>query len=1067
MDSDVVNDRAGASGRYQEGLPSEEDVKIHVVLPLLAQLGIERDKVRFETRFEITVGTSFRIPIGRTRSPNVKAYSDLVCYRYDDHPLFVIEVKRPDVKLGERERDQAISYARLLPHVAPYALLTNGHDTRVYDVLTRELVTNLASSGYTVSLPDELRAEAERAFVSFSPENLIMLCQAQHRLHLEDYFGRDAAYSTELFEPRRTVQARLDAFWDSQQQCFALLGASGAGKTAFLCAVVAAERARRPMFYYDARRLIRSMEATLVADFAWLGGRDLTAERVVSRLGDLARQHGTEFVLMLDAINEHREANLLADELNELVRRVAGRPIRLVLACQLTEWDRFASSIWGPSPLARATFDTLPTEAAREVRWPAIPGDEQGAQIAGTWLPPLGDAEVDAAWGRYRDAFAIGDDLVGELREQCRLPFGMRVMAEVCAGGATMPTEWGAEELLRLWLNRRLATLPRERPTQRQLGYLASEMVARDRELLSEAEALECLLAHGSTTPEKDLSALLRSGLLRRLGAAARGGSFTDGVTVDFHHERFLQYVVVMVAERWPERAPRERAQMLVAALEKGGRLARAAASFYLLAVDRGNGPTATELLRDTPNAFLQAALNGVLLSPGRGGPDAWFAAELASYCAIRDELMPGVAAQLSPYVPAGGPIGLVVRRYPHASGVAWWAVRPRTTDMDPELLLEEAGPDEPVLPEQLPFYPRWLRELGAHDVHFADLSHETRRLPQYEALRYALVQVRRLVGQDRPGLNESDTPLLARDRVARRFRKAAELLGPVEMAEPLRREEVVEHQRCNDWLTRLAHHRFKQACLGEVAALRAVGGVYAYRPDDYTWAEGEAWRRLTAGESLPPHRVSGTPDWLIEFEDALRTLTSRGEVFGPQAALPAPDRTVSGTFGGLSQAACIAYLRDFLPAMLREYRALVLHNFPRLLDALPTWQHGPVYLQAEVGPASDGVSTGWGRFEMVVGGQLLVLYGTTVGLKWAVAPAGRDEVHVVPAQPPSAPERPGADRPARFIDTPHGLLTARKASYSGIEHFVGEGSLVRAVYTLLDDDFQELFGRELWSWHH
>jgi len=49
-----------------------------------------------------------------------------------------LTTKKPDHDLTAEDAQQAISYARLLREIAPYAILTNGESTKVFDVITAE-----------------------------------------------------------------------------------------------------------------------------------------------------------------------------------------------------------------------------------------------------------------------------------------------------------------------------------------------------------------------------------------------------------------------------------------------------------------------------------------------------------------------------------------------------------------------------------------------------------------------------------------------------------------------------------------------------------------------------------------------------------------------------------------------------------------------------------------------------------------------------------------------------------------------------------------------------------------
>jgi hypothetical protein len=80
--------------------------------------------------------------------------------------LLVIEVKEDAAELSERDRDQAISYARLLHPIAPFALVTNGRDFCLFDVVTGKQLPAETSlpEGTAIVLPDESRLEALRLF---------------------------------------------------------------------------------------------------------------------------------------------------------------------------------------------------------------------------------------------------------------------------------------------------------------------------------------------------------------------------------------------------------------------------------------------------------------------------------------------------------------------------------------------------------------------------------------------------------------------------------------------------------------------------------------------------------------------------------------------------------------------------------------------------------------------------------------------------------------------------------------------------------------------------------------
>lgn len=150
-------------------LATEEDVKNRVILPWLAQIGFGPEELQFETRFTVTIGREYEIETGAARSEDKRAYSDIVCYRHS-RPLMVVEVKADNHSLNDGDREQAISYARLLPEIAPFAVVANSREAYVYDVITKNRLdrpqdSEFEKAGRVISIDDDVRAQAERALI--------------------------------------------------------------------------------------------------------------------------------------------------------------------------------------------------------------------------------------------------------------------------------------------------------------------------------------------------------------------------------------------------------------------------------------------------------------------------------------------------------------------------------------------------------------------------------------------------------------------------------------------------------------------------------------------------------------------------------------------------------------------------------------------------------------------------------------------------------------------------------------------------------------------------------------
>ena len=169
---------------------SEDDIRTKIVYPWLTDSGLRPADISVEFSFEVNIGRGvYQIGgSGRGGESFVARPRTDVLVRHLQMNLMIVEVKAPGEPLDDAARDQGISYARLLPQIAPFVVVTNGHRTIVYDAITREELSGTTvpsdhpglRGGFRVS-GDELRwrVEALEAFVSLSPDNLLTFCERQ------------------------------------------------------------------------------------------------------------------------------------------------------------------------------------------------------------------------------------------------------------------------------------------------------------------------------------------------------------------------------------------------------------------------------------------------------------------------------------------------------------------------------------------------------------------------------------------------------------------------------------------------------------------------------------------------------------------------------------------------------------------------------------------------------------------------------------------------------------------------------------------------------------------------
>jgi type I restriction enzyme M protein len=116
-------------------LYSELDVQTKVVVPSLAAAGY-KDATR-------DIKISYQHPITAQQGRETRTIFADVVVQVNGKPVIVVDSKSPRQYLTDNDREQVISYARLLGDIAPYAALCNGHAWRVYDAISKQQLVRL------------------------------------------------------------------------------------------------------------------------------------------------------------------------------------------------------------------------------------------------------------------------------------------------------------------------------------------------------------------------------------------------------------------------------------------------------------------------------------------------------------------------------------------------------------------------------------------------------------------------------------------------------------------------------------------------------------------------------------------------------------------------------------------------------------------------------------------------------------------------------------------------------------------------------------------------------------
>lgn len=422
---------------------TEEDIKAKIILPYLQDIGFDVS--------EITLEKSFKIRLGKT--VHATGRLDILCKRHN-RSLFVIELKSDTKPITNDDRDQGISYARLLDEIAPFTIVSNGLDTKIYDSITKEELNGKISeqsafwkSGYSLSADEEIRIryEALKNVISLTPENLKTFCEAQVNDRMGMIIGDiDSPFSKfvkELFIQREELQIAFNRFLNSAESTFGLVGNAGVGKTNAICSLTLQNFEESFVFFYNAA-IINSPIECIAQDLNLAFSNRTETDTVLKKLNDLGRLSNKKVLIFIDAIDENTNPTI-THELSELALAAKNLEfIKIIVSCK--------SNIFNSIVKINDTPTHLYEELKKSHRTSSDIGDNPGFI-----LTEFTDKELKDILPLYQKAFdfkgVISDTILKELKNG----FFLKIFCEVYSG-KSIPNKISDKELIKKYLKQSL-----------------------------------------------------------------------------------------------------------------------------------------------------------------------------------------------------------------------------------------------------------------------------------------------------------------------------------------------------------------------------------------------------------------------------------------------------------------------------------------------------------------------------------------------------------------------------------------------------------------------------------
>jgi hypothetical protein len=401
-----------------EDLDNEEEIRVCFLFPLLLKLGLSRDDLHLERSFSFKCGRQELEEDVRVQIREKRPRYDLLITR-GGHNLFIVEAKHPTLQLTEEDALQAISYARLVHPMAPYALVTNGSDTQLYSTVSRKRIEPtqvLIDGSFEVVLPNSDDFEALDCFLRINFSNLLRFSRAQVNRAQRALRGSSSnpsrKFNPELHIPRAVVGQALQDFRRSSQSTLGLIGESGIGKTYTMCyRATELLDSNQAVLFFRGSEIGTDLLAEIAAEFSWTFSESLLPPALMKRLSSVLIDR--TMVIFVDGVDEWPRADAY-QQLGSLASHLAGTRIKLVVSCKSTVWPTFIERRGVPTDFS----DTVMCYNDRP----------------GFLLTAFNDEEFYSAlekYGRIYGFHGVWDKSL--LEEAKRSPFFMRIAFEVAS----------------------------------------------------------------------------------------------------------------------------------------------------------------------------------------------------------------------------------------------------------------------------------------------------------------------------------------------------------------------------------------------------------------------------------------------------------------------------------------------------------------------------------------------------------------------------------------------------------------------------------------------------------
>ncbi|NOT93839.1 type I restriction enzyme HsdR N-terminal domain-containing protein [Ferruginibacter sp.] len=343
---------------------NEAEVREKIINPWLVGLAFKQTDIKLESSFSIRLGRGVK---------SISGKSDYLVKSNTGVNLFIIETKSQLAKLNDDDKNQAISYARLISegNIPPFSIVTNGLETIIYDSISKEKVTGeLAQhphvkNEFQIECSIAARSEALNCLLALNEQNLHKFCthQVQYRLRplkSEDiYSGKK--YIPTLYIKRNDPENRLNnLLFDlkNPRRLVLVTGSPQKGKTSFVCNQVENLLLKNiNCLFFPAIGLNTGLLNAIKEDFQWVFHDQNDVVHIIQQLENIIKKQKQKLFIFIDELNEidQKIALLISSE----CERIASEKIVIVLSATSNSLERLLFEYGNPNFLADQSNITL------------------------------------------------------------------------------------------------------------------------------------------------------------------------------------------------------------------------------------------------------------------------------------------------------------------------------------------------------------------------------------------------------------------------------------------------------------------------------------------------------------------------------------------------------------------------------------------------------------------------------------------------------------------------------------------------------------------------------------